>query len=195
MRLESGNRFLTHFGFLLEVEFVDLLQLAFQSEEEGGLVGLQGGLRVLEGQAVGLGLLGGEDGGFAQMLDELFGGVSRDCRCRCWACWTSSHLLERLVVYKASCILWYVELSLLDVLAELPAMLVVSRVATAWRCCGSATATYMMGGWWSFSDGNLCGQTRLGQVFCFRRQGFGVWCWGRVDGGNCGIAGRGQSRR
>jgi hypothetical protein len=71
--------FLTHFGFLLKVEFVDLLQLALQSEEEGSFVGLQRGLRVLEGQAVGLGLLGGEDGSFAQVLDELFGGVSRDC--------------------------------------------------------------------------------------------------------------------
>jgi hypothetical protein len=65
----------------LKVEFVDLLQLALQSEEEGGLVGLQRGLRVLEGDAVGLGLLGGENGGFAQMLDELFWGVSRD---RAW---------------------------------------------------------------------------------------------------------------
>jgi hypothetical protein len=74
---ESGSNFalfLTHFGFLLKVEFVDLLQLALQSEEEGSFVGLQRGLRVLEGQAVGLGLLGGEDGGFAQVLDELFGG-------------------------------------------------------------------------------------------------------------------------
>jgi len=78
MRLESGNR-LTHFGFLLKVEFVDLLQLALQSEEEGGLVGLQRGLRVLEGDVVGLGLLGGQDWGFAQMLDELFGGISRCC--------------------------------------------------------------------------------------------------------------------
>jgi hypothetical protein len=76
MRLESGNRLLTHFGFLLQVEFVDLLQLALQSEEEGGLVGLQGGLRILEGDAVGLGLLGGKNGGFAQMLDELFRGIS-----------------------------------------------------------------------------------------------------------------------
>jgi hypothetical protein len=59
----------------LKVEFVDLLQLALQSEEEGGLVGLQGGLRVLEGDAVGLGLLGGEDWGLAQMLDELFWGL------------------------------------------------------------------------------------------------------------------------
>jgi microcompartment protein CcmK/EutM len=65
---------LTHFGFLLKVEFVDLLQLALQSEEEGSFVRLQRGLRVLEGQAVGLWLLGGEDGGFAQVLDELFGG-------------------------------------------------------------------------------------------------------------------------
>ena len=130
MRLESGNR-LTHFGFLLKVEFVDLLQLALQSEEEGGLVGLQGGLRVLEGQAVGLGLLGGEDGGFAQVLDELFRGISRNRGCRCWVCWKDSHLLERLVVDKASSILWYVQLTLLDVLAELPAMLVVSRFATA----------------------------------------------------------------
>ena len=130
--------FLTHFGFLLKVEFVDLLQLALQSEEEGSFIGLQRGLRVLEGQAVGLGLLGGEDGGFAQVLDELFGVISRDCLCRAWNCWMESHLLEGLVVDKASCILWYVELTLLDVLAELPAMLVVSRVATAWGCCGSA---------------------------------------------------------
>jgi hypothetical protein len=148
MRLESGNRLLTHFGFLLKVEFVDLLQLALQSEEEGGLVGLQGGLRVLEGQAVGLGLLGGEDGGFAQVLDELFGGVSGNRGCRCWVCWKNSHLFEGLVVDKTSCILWYVELSLLDVLAELPAMLVVSRVATAWRYCGSAEKRRT---WWAAS--------------------------------------------
>lgn len=56
----------------MKVEFVDLLQLTLQSEEESGLVGLERGLRVLEGDAVGLGLLGGEDGGLAQMLDELF---------------------------------------------------------------------------------------------------------------------------
>lgn len=65
----------THFGFLLQVEFVDFLELAFQAEEEGGFVGLQRGLRVLEGEAVGLRLLGGEDGGFAQVFDEL-GSVS-----------------------------------------------------------------------------------------------------------------------
>ena len=31
-----------------------------------------------------------------------------------------SYLLELLVIHKASCILWYIKLALLDVLAELP---------------------------------------------------------------------------
>lgn len=34
--------------------------------------------------------------------------------------WLFAHLLERLVINKASCILGYVELTLLDVLAEFP---------------------------------------------------------------------------
>ena len=37
-----------------------------------------------------------------------------------------THLLESLVVDEASCILGYVELTLLDVLAELPAMEAIS---------------------------------------------------------------------
>lgn len=62
----------THFGFLLQVERVDLLELALQAEKEGGLVGLQRGLRVLERHAVGGRLLRGEDGRGAQFLDELW---------------------------------------------------------------------------------------------------------------------------
>lgn len=62
----------THFGFFLKVESVDLLQLALQAKEEGGFVGLQRGLRVLESLAIGGRLLRGEDWGGAQFLDELW---------------------------------------------------------------------------------------------------------------------------
>jgi hypothetical protein len=75
-------------------------------------------LRVLEGSAIGEWLLGGKNWGFAQVLDELWlmlaivAGflVAQAC----------THLLESLVVDETSCILGYVKLSLLDVLAELP---------------------------------------------------------------------------
>jgi hypothetical protein len=56
----------------LKVEFIDFLQLAFQSEEEGSFVGLQGSLRILESGAIGEGLLGSDDRRFAQVLDELW---------------------------------------------------------------------------------------------------------------------------
>jgi hypothetical protein len=56
----------------LKVEFIDLLQLAFQSEEEGSFVGLQGSLRILESGAIGEWLLGREDRRLAQVLDELW---------------------------------------------------------------------------------------------------------------------------
>jgi hypothetical protein len=56
----------------LKVELIDLLQLTFQSEEEGSFVGLQGRLRVLESGAIGEWLLGREDRRFAQVLDELW---------------------------------------------------------------------------------------------------------------------------
>jgi hypothetical protein len=69
--LESDVR-LTHFGFLLKVEFIDLLQFTFQSEEEGSFVGLQGSLRIWESGAIGEWLLGREDRRFAQVLDELW---------------------------------------------------------------------------------------------------------------------------
>lgn len=68
----SGRCQDTHFGFFLKVERVDLLQLALQTEEEGGFVGLQGGLGVLERLAIGGELLRGEDWGGTQFLDELF---------------------------------------------------------------------------------------------------------------------------
>lgn len=74
MRIYSLD--LTHFGFLLQVKCVDFLQLALQPEEEGGLVRLQRGLRVLKSHSIGRRLLRGEDWGGAQFLDELFAGVS-----------------------------------------------------------------------------------------------------------------------
>lgn len=79
---ESGSR-LTHFGFFLEVKLVDLLQLTFQSEEESGLVRLQGGLRVLESGAICERLLGGKDWSFAQVLNELWGEVVSEDRGSC----------------------------------------------------------------------------------------------------------------
>jgi hypothetical protein len=77
-------------------------------------------LRVLKGSAIGKWLLGGKNWGFAQMFDELWLMLAMiTCLQIVQAC---THLLESLVVDEASCILGYVKLSLLDVLAELPTM-------------------------------------------------------------------------
>lgn len=59
------------------------------------------------------------------MLDELWRIVLAMVR-GSFIAQACTHLLESLVVDKASCILGYVELTLLDVLAELPAMEEVS---------------------------------------------------------------------
>jgi hypothetical protein len=75
-------------------------------------------LRVLEGGAIGEWLLGGKNWGFAQVLDELWVMLAMIASFLInQAC---THLLESLVVDEASCILGYVELTLLNVLAELP---------------------------------------------------------------------------
>jgi hypothetical protein len=108
----------------LKVEFVDLLKLAFQSEEESGLVRLQRGLRVLESSAIGERLLGRKDWGFAQVLDELW--LMLAMIAGFFFIQACTHLLEGLVVDETSCILGYVKLSLLDVLAELPTMSEIS---------------------------------------------------------------------
>ena len=68
------------------------------------------------------------------LLRCLMSCLSRISGNRAWraqGCWTKPHLLESLVVDEASGIFWYIELTFLDVLAELPAMLAVSRFATA----------------------------------------------------------------
>jgi hypothetical protein len=78
----------------------------------------------LESSAIGEGLLGGKNWGFAQVLDELWGilaMITVDLIAQ--AC---THLLESLVVDETSCILGYVKLSLLNVLAELPTMKEIS---------------------------------------------------------------------
>ena len=72
----------------------------------------------MEGSAIGERLLGGKKWGFAQVLDELWlmlAIIAGDLVAQ--AC---THLLESLVVDETSCILRYVKLSLLNVLAELP---------------------------------------------------------------------------
>ena len=72
----------------------------------------------MESSAIGKWLLGRKNWGFAQVLDELWwmSAVVMDIS----IAQASTHFLESLVVHKASCILGYVELTLLDVLAELP---------------------------------------------------------------------------
>lgn len=94
-------------------------------------------------------LLRGEDWGSAQFLDELFAvfAVSESALfASCFfvvikplaGCYCEiTHLLERLVINKASCILGYVELTLLDVLAEFPG-LQRNRLISIW-----AFATYL----------------------------------------------------
>ena len=62
---------------------------------------------------------------------SFWGGLAGIAQQEVEGCWISPHLLESLVVDKASGIFWYVKLAFLDVFAELPAMLVVSRLATA----------------------------------------------------------------
>ena len=77
-------------------------------------------MRVLEGGTIGEWLLGDKNWGFAQVLDEL--GVMLAMIADSLITQACTHLLESLVVDEASCILGYVELTLLDVLAELPTM-------------------------------------------------------------------------
>jgi hypothetical protein len=81
-------------------------------------------LRVLKGRAIGEWLLGGKDWGFAQVLDELW--LMLAIVAGFLLIQVRTHLLESLVVDETSCILGYVELTLLDVLAELPTMQEIS---------------------------------------------------------------------
>lgn len=64
---------MTNLCLFLKIEGVDFLQLTLQTEEEGGFVGLQRCLRLLELVIVGRKLAGGDDGRGAQFLDELWG--------------------------------------------------------------------------------------------------------------------------
>ena len=74
----------------------------------------------MEGSAICERLLGRKDWGFAQVLDELWRMLAMVAKFL--IAQGSTYLLESLVVDEASCILGYVKLSLLDVLAELPTM-------------------------------------------------------------------------
>ena len=67
----TSHNSLTDFGFLLQVERVDFVDLSIQTEEEGSLIRLQGSLRVLQYLAVGCFVVCCKDWSSAQLLDEL----------------------------------------------------------------------------------------------------------------------------
>lgn len=127
---------------LLEVEGVHFLQFSFlgrrerafrkvihtepgsthESEEEGGLIGLERGLRVKNiGGLAGV-VLGLQDGSCTQLLDELGLQSVGEPRRRVGPVGEGGrNLLERLVVHEAGPILRDVQLSLLKVFSEFPA--------------------------------------------------------------------------
>lgn len=78
-RQEVGRCRHTHLGFLLQIEGVDFLEFSLESEEKSGLVGLEGGLGILRISTIRRGgIVGGEDRGRTQLLDELWKSVGQN---------------------------------------------------------------------------------------------------------------------
>jgi hypothetical protein len=91
----------------------------YDAEEEGGLVGLQRGLRVQGVESMGAVNEGRNYGGAAELFDELQG-VSRWQRLAEEGGRERVDLLEGLVVDEAGGVFWDFQLAFLDVLAEFP---------------------------------------------------------------------------
>lgn len=91
------------------------LHEAHHSEEKGGLVGLQRGLRIKSVISMALPLCG-DHGRCTQFLDELES-ISRKGQA---VVRNARYLLEGLVVDEAGSVLWDLQLTLLDMFPELP---------------------------------------------------------------------------
>jgi hypothetical protein len=91
----------------------------YDAEEEGGLVGLQRGLRVQGVESMGAVNEGRNYGGAAELFDELQA-VSSWQRLAEDGGGEGVDLLEGLVVDEAGGVFWDFQLAFLDVLAEFP---------------------------------------------------------------------------
>lgn len=123
----------------------------------------------MEGSAIGERLLSGKNWGFAQVLDELWLTLATATIAGFLVIQASTHLLESLVIDETSCILGYVELTLLDMLAELPTMEEISvspPESSGWSDC--SVHARRLGG---VSLANI----RLDRTWYQRKHGFGVW--------------------
>ena len=105
--------------------------LYYQSEEEGGLVGLERGLRVRKAASGMCEVLCMNNGRCTELLDQLqlISKMRTQIYTRLLMATASllNYLLESFVVNEAGGIFWDIQLPFLDVLAELPDGAEISR--------------------------------------------------------------------